>query len=50
MDLISQTIEQSKHNNMTKIDGKYVFTRKFAPHITLRWSRREILEDRLKRS
>jgi len=48
--MINHTIEESKHNNVIQIDNKYIYVRRFAPHMTLKWSKREILEDKINRS
>ena len=48
MDLINLVIKESKHNITIKVSSKYIYKRRFAPHMTLRWSKREILEDKLR--
>jgi len=48
--MINHTIEESKHNITIKVSSKYIYKRRFAPHMTLKWSKREILEDKVNRS
>jgi len=49
-DFIKWVIEESK-SNVTIINGsKYIYKRRFAPHLTLRWSKREMSLDKIKRS
>ncbi len=49
MDLINWVIEESKWNILsTKDNKKYTIIRKFQPHSSPRWSKREILEDQLR--
>ena len=49
MDFINYVIKESKWN-LTIINGsKHAYVRKYAPHMGLKWSKREILEDRQKR-
>lgn len=45
MDLIDWVIEESKWNSVVKNGSKYTYVRKFAPHLTLIWSKREIFMD-----
>lgn len=46
MDFINYVIEESKRN-LTVINGsKYTYVRKYAPHMGLKWSKREILNDK----
>jgi hypothetical protein len=49
MDLINWVIENSKWNSIIHVNTKCIYVRRFAPHMTLRWSRREILEDKRER-
>lgn len=45
MDFINYMIKESKRN-LTIINGsKYRYVRKYAPHIGLKWSKRELLND-----
>lgn len=46
MDFINYVIEESKWN-LTIINGsKYTYVRKYVPHMGLKWSKREILNDK----
>lgn len=43
MDFINHVIEESKFNSILINGSKYTYVRKFAPHLTLRWSKREMI-------
>jgi len=45
MDYINYVIEESKHNITIQVNTKYIYLRRFPPHLTLRWSKREIQQD-----
>ena len=47
MDFINHVIEESKFNSILINGSKYTYVRKFAPHLTLRWSKREMLLDKI---
>lgn len=50
MDFVNYVIEESKWN-LTIINGsKHTYVRKYAPHMGLKWSKREILNDKKLRS
>lgn len=48
MDFINYVIEESKFNSILINGSKYTYVRNFAPHLTLRWSKREMLLDKIK--
>lgn len=46
MDFMNYVIKESKWN-LAIIDGsKHTYVRKYAPHMGLKWSKREILDDK----
>ncbi len=46
MDFVNYVIEESKWN-LTIVNGsKYKYVRKYAPHMGLKWSKREMLNDK----
>ena len=49
MNYINYVIEKSKHNTTLHIDTKYIYVRRFPPHLTLRFSKKVILEDNIVR-
>ncbi len=48
-DYVNYVIEESKFNSILINGSKYTYIRKFAPHLTLRWSKRDMLLDKINR-